>query len=340
MGQALEAGGNAAGWAAADPTARFLSTWGSGYAEGRYPGTAWLTGGPTLPDYQGPIPGASVGSGGSATVSAPAAAVGISDVSLSAPVVTFSGSPDASGRISLDDGADATLDEAASTAYTTGSADSCPSGTPNAGAKLTQISAGGHYVSVTGGLTAAAVHVTGMTLDAYCARADAASCVVGSWTTTQVHATLPNEYTEAGGAGVTMRIAADGATVIDFGSMSPIEVTGKGPAADFTFGGQVTGRLDLPKAVPVGSSFALDAVPGSAIDDQSLTVTIRVTSPVTETLGPMSISAMAAEMGSEASTMPTAPGTEGTWTCDGDTLTNHGPAGLPSYGTWAWTRTS
>ena len=340
MGQALAAGGNAAGWAAADPTTRFLSTWGSGYAEGRYPGSAWQTGGPTLPDYQGPIPEASVDSGESATVSAPAAAVGISDVGLTAQVVTFSGSPDASGRISLDDGVDATLDEAASTAYTTGSQDTCPSGTADAGAELTPISAGGHYVAVTGGLTAAAVQVTGMTLDAYCARTDAASCVVGSWTTRPVHVTLPAGYAEAGGAGVTMRIAADGATVIDFGSMSPIDVTGNGHAADFTFGGHVTGRLDLPKAVPAGSSFALDAAPGSAMDDQSLTVTIQITSPMSDTLGPMSISAMAAELGSEASTMPTAPGTEGTWTCDGNTLANHGPAGLPSYGTWAWTRTS
>ena len=53
MGEAILSGGNAAGWAAADPTARFLDSWGSGYAEGRYSGAAWTTGGPNLPPTRG-----------------------------------------------------------------------------------------------------------------------------------------------------------------------------------------------------------------------------------------------------------------------------------------------
>jgi hypothetical protein len=340
MGKAILSGGNAAGWAAADPTTRFFDSWGSGYAEGRYPGAAWTTGGPGLPTYQGPIPQESVANGQTVTVGAPAAAVGISNVSLSAEVVLFAGSSGASGRISLDGGDDATLEEADTTAYTTGSQQNCPAGTPNAGARLTPVTAGRHYVSVTGGLAAASVHVTGMSLASFCAQANTASCVVGNWTTTHLEDTLPGAFTEAGGAGVTMRIGADGATVIDFGQMSPMKIIAKKYTADYSFGGVVAGRLVLPKSVPAGSAFELSPAPGTALDLNGMTVTVQVTSPISYAMGPMSMGAMAKDMGSQSSSMPAAPGTEGSWTCSGSTLINRGPASLPSYGSWTWTRTS
>jgi hypothetical protein len=335
MGEAIKSGGNDAGWQAADPTADFLDSWGSGYAEGRYPGPAWTTGGPNLPSYQGPIPQASVDDGQTITVSAPKAAVGISHVDLGAQVVVFDGSSDASGLISLDDGDDTTLDQAAA-AYATGSQDSCPSGSADAGAQLTPITSGQHYVGVTGGLDAASVRVEGMSLASFCAHAGAASCLVGSWTTTEVQVTLPGQFTERGGAGTTMRISADGSTTIDFDQMSPVHVDGSTFTADYVFGGQIAGQLALPPPDAAGSLFTL---PGT-LDDAGLTVTVHVTSPVSDTLGPMPISELIPEMGSSASSVNTDPASKGTWSCSGNTLINRGPSNLPSYGTWTWTRSS
>ena len=177
-------------------------------------------------------------------------------------------------------------------------------------------------MSVTGGLAAASVHVTGMSLTAYCGQANAASCVVGNWTTTHLVDTRPGLYSQGGGAGITMSISADGTTVIDFASMAPMKVTGKTYTADYTFGGHITGRLVLPKAVPAGSPFSMSS---SGLDDNSLTVTVQVTSPILYTMGPLSLSALAKDMGSQASSMPDAPGTEGTWSCSGKTLVNYGP---------------
>lgn len=339
MGEAIKSGGSDAGWEAADPTTDFLDSWGSGYAEGRYPGTAWATSGPNLPAYQGPIPQQSVGDGQTVTVSAPKAAVGISHVDLNAQVVVFDSSSGASGRISLDDGDDTTLDQAAD-AYTTGSQDSCPSGSADAGARLTPITSGQHYVSVTGGLGAASVRVEGMSLASFCAHPGAASCLVGTWTTTEVQVTLPGQFTEKGGAGVTMRISADGSTTIDFDGMSSIDATGSAFTADYVFGGQVTGQLVLPKTIPAGSLFALPAAPGGKYDDSRLTVTIHIASPISDTLGPMPISELVGEMGSSGSSVNADPAGEGTWSCGGDTLINRGPSSLPSYGTWTWTRSS
>jgi len=192
----------------------------------------------------------------------------------------------------------------------------------------------------TTGATGATGATTAASLAARQQAPGAVSCVVGDWRSTHVEDTLPGQFTEAGGAGVTMRIAANGATVIDFNSMAPMHITAKTYTADFSFRGRVAGRLILPKSVPTGSAFSLQAAAGSALDDDSLTVTVQVTSPMSATLGPLSISAMAKEMGSQSSSMPDAPGTEGSWTCSGNTLINRGPASLPTYGSWTWTRTS
>jgi len=58
MGDAMaEGGGTARGWAAAgvNTNQEFLDSWGSGFAQERYPGTAWRTTAPNLDQYQPPI---------------------------------------------------------------------------------------------------------------------------------------------------------------------------------------------------------------------------------------------------------------------------------------------
>jgi hypothetical protein len=343
MGQALAGGGSAAGWRAAAPTPAFLDSWGSGYAQGRYPGTAWQTSGPHLPHYEGPVPQASVDDGQTITVHAPATATAISHVDLDAQVVVLTdtgpGRPD--GRLSLDDGADATLAQAAGTTYATGSQASCPAGTADAGTPLTPISSGLHYVTVTGGLDAASVQVTGQSLASYCART-AAPCVVGTWTSARAQAADPSLFTEHGGAGVTMKVGADGSVSIDFDGMAPIFMTSSNGTADhFVFGGVVTGQVQVPAATAETSPFALRPAPGSPLDYSSLTTTITITSPIQDTIGPISVAQLAGSVaGGAASGVDTRPLSAGTWSCHGDTLVNRAPAGVPADGSWTWARAS
>jgi hypothetical protein len=335
IGRAIITGGNAAGWRAASPGETFLDSWGSGYTQGRYPGQAWQTSGPNLPHYQGPIPEAPVKDGQTVQLTSAAASTGIEQVDLDAQVIQVSGA--GSGRLSLDGGTDTTLAQAAGTTYTTGSTHSCPAGTADAGASLTPITSGLHYVSVTGGLSPGQVSVRGLSLASFCAHATAAACLVGTWTSTRFQAANAT-VTEAGGAGVVMRISADGATVIDFGHMAPVTLTGS-VQGDLVFGGQVTGRLALPTGPPQGSH-PWTPVPGSAIDYRSLTATVHTTSPVDYTYGPVSVSDLAASFGAGGGGVDTQPLSGGTWTCQGQTLVIHAPASVPSDGIWAWTKTN
>ena len=342
MGQAIIRGWNAAGWQAAAPGQAFLDSWGSGYAEGRYSGTAWQSSGPNLPHYQGPIPQASLGDGQTVTVRAPTAGVGILHLDINAQVVLFSGA--ASGRFSLDGGADATLAQAGGTAYSTaGNSAQCPAGTADAGAKLTQISSGFHYVGISGGLNAAAISVQGLSLQAFCAT-KTASCLVGHWTTTNFHATVSGLLSEQGAAGATMRIGPDGSVVVDFTPMAPIVFTstsgiqGAGPiVGHFTFGGQVTGRIQL--ATGSATTGVWQPVAGSTMNYNNLTVLVQITSPISRTFGPMSIGQLASSFGVGSSSVNGHPLSGGSWYCSGNTLSNRPSAGTPAAGTWTWTRT-
>jgi hypothetical protein len=341
MGQAIIRGWNAAGWQAAAPGQAFLDSWGPGYTEGRYPGTAWQSGGPNLPHFQGPIPQASLGNGQAVTVRAPAAGVGILHLDINAQVVLFSGA--ASGRFSLDGGADATLAQAEATAYSTaGSPAQCPAGSADAGTKLTPISSGFHYVGISGGLTAATVGVQGLSLKAFCAT-KTTSCLVGKWTTTSFHATLPGLFSEQGATGATMRIGPDGSIAVDFNPMAPIVFTGisgiqgAGPiVGHFTFGGQVTGRVQLPNGP---ATTGVWQPVGGTLNYSTLTVTVQITSPISRTIGPMSIGQLASSFGAGSSAVNGHPFSSGAWHCSGNTLSNQAPAGTPAAGTWTWTRT-
>jgi hypothetical protein len=341
MGQAIASGGSAAGWRAAAPGAAFLDSWGSGYAQGRYPGAAWQTSGPNLPHYAGPIPQASLGDGQTITVSSPAAATAISRVEVDAQVVLVTGT--ASGRLSLDGGADTTLAQAAGTGYRTGDTPArCPADAPNAGASLTRISSGPHYVAVTGGLDAAAVQLQGLSLAAFCATKNAVACIVGDWTATRFQATDPRAgVSEEGGAGTTMRIGHDGSMSVDFGGMAPVEMTGnQGLQANFTFDGGISGTIRLPGGQAAGASTGVwRPVPGGPIDYGSLTVTVQVTSPISDTIGPLSMSGLASSLGAGASSVNDHPLGEGSWSCSGNTLVNRPPRGAPADGSWTWSRT-
>jgi hypothetical protein len=333
VGQAIIKGGNAAGWQAADPSSGFLDSWGSGYAEGRYPGQPWQTSGPNLPHYEGPIPVAAVKDGQSVQLTSKAAGTAIEQVDVDAPVVVVKS--DSDGRLSLDGGADTTLAEADGTAYATGSGapSACPAGSADAGTHLTPLSSGLHYLAVTGGLSPGQVTMQGMSLATFCGQANAASCIVGTWTSTLVQVSSAAS-SERGGAGVVMQISADGSTVIDFGHMAPIEISGS-IQGQLSYGGEVSGRMLLPKG-PAQGSYTWTPVPGSEVDYQSLTATVHTTSPIDYTFGPLPVSSLA-----EGTTGVDAhPLSGGTWTCRGSSLVIGPPAGGAVDGTWTWTKTS
>jgi hypothetical protein len=334
-GKAIRGGGSAAGWRAFAPGTAFLDSWGSGYAQGRYPGTAWRTGGPNLPSYQGPVTQAEVGNGQTFTVRSAGAATAISHLDLDAQVVLVTGT--GNGRFSLDDGSDATLAEAAGAVYSTGSPDACPAGTNGGSATLTHISSGSHYIAVSGGLNAGQVSIQGLSLAAYCARPPARPCLVGTWTATEFQATT-RVLTERGGAGVVMRITAAGAMSVDFGPMKPIALTGS-LHAGLIFDGKISGQIVLPADGRPGAASDWRQAPGTKADYRDLVATVQVTSPIDYTFGPVSVADLARQLGSNSSAVDTEPLSTGTWTCSGDRLVVRALATVPSNGSWSWTRT-
>ena len=72
------------------------------------------------------------------------------------------------------------------------------------------------------------------------------------------------------GAGVTMQIGSNGATTLDFASMSDIRASGSGISFDFRYAGQATGTLKTPTHGKFESSNA---------DYSKLTVTANVKVP-------------------------------------------------------------
>lgn len=70
-------------------------------------------------------------------------------------------------------------------------------------------------------------------------------CVVGSWRATSVSLSV-DAMKASGGAGVSMQIAASGATTLDFGPMAKIVASGSGVGFDFRYSGKATGTLKTP----------------------------------------------------------------------------------------------
>lgn len=71
------------------------------------------------------------------------------------------------------------------------------------------------------------------------------SCLVGSWKST-VFSLKSGQVTATGGANVTLQVAADGNSVVDFTGMAPIQGKGAGADFDFEYAGKATGVLSTP----------------------------------------------------------------------------------------------
>jgi hypothetical protein len=243
IGQAFIASGysNLAGWKAAGVTKDFLDSWGSGYAQGRYPGTAWVTGA-NLPHYEpdlGPVE--PVTDTTVRPIGAFADSSTIRQLDIDAPIIKITTSAGANGRISLGGGNDTTLDQTAGVNYCSDSSGCvCPSTSPQADATFTHIDSGIEYASVSGDTTTATMTLTGMSLPAFCAK----RCLVGTWVTTGQTIQPPGIYgSESGGAGVTWVITAAGGLTIDYAGSTPVQFFGN----SITYRGNESGTITVPK---------------------------------------------------------------------------------------------
>jgi hypothetical protein len=243
IGAALVASGNSnvAGWNAAAPTSKFLDSWGSGYAQGRYTGSAWSSIGPGLSEYQAPLaPADQVQDDIPVVVQSNAAATNIQPVDIDAQVVQVGSSSGAAGRVSLGRDQDVTLANAAGVNYCSDSTPcSCPTGSSNSGATFSPIVSGLQYATVTGGTSAATVTLTGESLKEFCSDA---SCIVGSFTVTDE--TSPTLGLVGGAAGATWTVRADGSWAIDWNGSAPL-VSQDGSTVTYT--GTQGGTTQLPK---------------------------------------------------------------------------------------------
>ncbi len=335
IGSAFTTGGNSnsGGWAAAGVSQQFLDSWGSGYATGRYPGAAWNSAGPNLPPYTDALAQGSLNSGGAVTLAANAAAPAIEQVDVNAQVVQFVPGAGASGRISLDGGADAVLSSAGGVLYCTlGSACQCPSSSPGAGTQFSAMASGEHYVTVTGGLKAGSVQAVGMTLADAC-KTPNKPCLVGSWTGTSLSA--QGSVTASGGAGAGLTVTAGGTFTLVLSSMQPVDFTGlSNTAGSFKYEGRESAVIAMPAA---GTSSGVLTVRQGTLNIDGISVTVHLTSPITFDVGPISATQFIAQSGGGGDGVGDAPGAGDAWQCQGNTLTISVDRGVQSA-RWTFAR--
>jgi hypothetical protein len=168
-----------AAFKAAGPTDEFYSTWGSGFARGRFPGgQAWDMIGPSLPAHQPQVSTRQVGNGDAVPIEAtPGPSAGLVLLDLNADVVSFGGNDSLRGRLGTADGVDHPLGNILGQDFCT-NADRCrcPDGSAGAGTVLTYLAPGKAYLGVTAGLDDIQASIAGSTLDDYCGKDGKPKC--------------------------------------------------------------------------------------------------------------------------------------------------------------------
>jgi hypothetical protein len=268
MGAALAKSGlsNVAAWKAANPSTEFLNNWGSGFAEGRYPGQAWDSGGSGLPKSPGPVPEQRHVRNNDDPVGVKSVAAGakIQPLDVDSQVIHVTVGAGSYGRISLGHRNDATLAETAGVNYCSdGTGCTCPAGSPEAGATFTAMEDGLEYATVTGGLKSGKVTLTGESLKTFC---KPRSCLVGSWTQTdETNTGNPYLVGFSGGSGMKLTISPSGHFTEDWDGSTPLR-TSKGGSLSYT--GIEAGTVHLPTdAAATSGAFVLGSQTGSITAD-------------------------------------------------------------------------
>jgi hypothetical protein len=315
VGAALIGHATPAGWAAAAPSAGFVDSWGSGFAQGRYSGRAWTSTGSHLPPYQPALPGGRLGDGQALTVTAPAYAAAIRRIDVDAEIVTITPGAGTTGRISVGGGKDAPLTGGP---FCTRGSCSCP-GTTRV---FPPMASGDTYLGASAGNRAASVALAGSTLVEACAKPQV-SCLVGNWTATGYDISVGG-LTETGGAGVKLTIASSGAARVIYDGMAPVRFAGRA-SGTLIFHGATAGAVRLP--APGATTGRWETTKAGGID--GITADVSVTAPAKITMRDLSVGQLARSFAGASAPQLTA----GNWRCTGDTLISTAPAG-----TWSFTR--
>jgi hypothetical protein len=325
----------AAAWGAAGIKPGFLDTWGSGIVTGRYPGSAWTTTGPNLPPHQPSITQASVGNGGALVLKSVPFAPNIEQVTVTAEVLMLTAGAATTGRMSLGNSADTTVDKPGP--YCTVANCSCPSGSPAAGTAFTKLSSNTPYIGFTGGDQAGQMIMAGYSMADFCKR-NQTPCVVGQWVSTGFDLHV-NDLVETGGAGIKLHIDKDGKVNEVLDGMKPVvfqqQASGMQIAGSIVFSGAFSGSVNLPPADATSGIWTYASPPSLA----TLSVAVHLTSPFDSDLGTYDLSNLASA-GGAAGAISTDPIGVGSWTCSGDTLTSQPPPSSKIQGVWTLTRTA
>jgi hypothetical protein len=338
MTQAYLNGGNAAAWQAAGPGDAFLRTWASGHARGARQGADWNITGYGIPAERPVVAHYdALQWGAAATAAAPVAGVDLIHLVLPAnSTVTISGDAHARGLLGLTDGDHPLADVLGKVYCTKPGGCTCPESSAAKGATLPPIAAGDGLLAVTGGLKAAKVTIAIGDPAEYCARPP--QCVIGTWTLTNgnVHYTDPKVgMTESGGAGMVMKIEADGTAHFDFSPMAPVlfVAAGLGIQGDIRYGGTATYHLRLPAAG--GPSGRLQYLDG---DLSKVVATARITKPFAAVVfDNVSVAELAA--GAKGLSFDGQPlANDHLFECSSTTLVLTIPPGGKLGGTWTFSR--
>jgi len=342
MGDAMAGKPNAtaAGWAAAKPNQQFLNSWGSGFAQGHYPGEDWQTTGPHLDHYPSPIVDLNklVNNDVLPIGSVPFAA-NLSKPQISADIVQVArhGSDD-NGLLSLGGSRQTTLADTAGVNYCTLTADKChcPKDSSMASAQFTHMEPGTEWIGLTGGPDAAHIELHGQSLDDFCKNV---SKLVGTWKSTQatglVDYTGHNE-TQTGGAGVIMTINRKGNITANYDGMTRMDIVKHLPYKPMTGYSFWRGTQNAVTLLPDRKTTAgkWDPTPGS----NTVTVGGELVKPTVIPYGGTLDDNLA--QGTNGRTGFVGPINPGTWTINGNTLrlTVDFTRNQHFTGTWTFTR--
>ncbi len=170
------------------------------------------------------------------------------------------------------------------------------------------------------------------------------SCVVGSWRTTGTDTTFDANGahgTVSGGSGIVLRIAHDGKTTADFGSMQPVTfstaVNGTEIKGSFLYGGKATAHVQVDDGMATKGTWK----PVGTVDWRDVDVTVDLSSPVqSRVVDKVKIADFATggtdQAGGTVDIQPLLR--ESTYECTASTLTVGPPSGVTGVGTWSLTR--
>jgi hypothetical protein len=324
-----------AAWGAAGIKPGFLDTWGSGVVTGRYPGSAWMTSGPNLMPYQPPIVAASVGNGGGLVLKSVPYSPNIEQVKVTAEVLMLNPGAATTGRMSLGNNADTTVDHQGP--YCAIANCSCPAGSPGAGTAFTKLASNTPYIGFTGGNQAGQMIMVGYSVADFCQKSQT-PCVVGQWVSTGFDLHV-NDLVETGGAGIKVHIDKDGKVDEVLDGMKPVvfqqQSGGMYIAGSIVFSGAFSGSINLPPADATSGIWTYASPPNLT----RISVSVHLSSPFDSDLGTYDLSNLASAS-SAAGAVSTDPIGVGSWTCSGDTLTSQPPASSKIQGVWTLTRTA